>query len=130
MSYDESIAQRVRALLVNRTDVIEKKMFGGLTFLVRHNMCCGVVGADLVVRVGAEGHRAALEQPGAREMDFTGRPLKGLVYVRKRAVESDENLRQWVDRGLNFVLSLPPKQNSSAARLRRRQTRSSRRRES
>ena len=118
MSYDESIAERVRTVLAGRTDVIERKMFGGVAFLVRGNMCCGVVGADLVVRVGPEGHRAALEQPDAREMDFTGRPLKGLVYV----------VREWVDRGLGFVLSLQAKQG--AAKSRRRQTRSGRTRQS
>jgi len=122
MSYDESIAERVSTVLACRTDVIERKMFGGVAFLVRGNMCCGVVGADLVVRVGPEGHRAALEQPDAREMDFTGRPLKGLVYVRKRAIESDDHLREWVDRGLQFVLSLPAKRSNAAAKSRQRPT--------
>ena len=128
MSYDESIAARVRTVLASRTDVTERKMFGGVAFLVRGNMCCGVVGADLVVRVGPEGHREALEQPHAREMDFTGKPLKGLVYVRKRGVESDANLRRWVDRGLGFVVSLPAKQSASVAKSRGSRTRSGRNR--
>jgi TfoX/Sxy family transcriptional regulator of competence genes len=73
VSYDERIADRVRTALAGRHDVIEKRMFGGLAFLVGGDMCCGVLGSDLVVRVGPASYSAALEQPHAREMDFTGR---------------------------------------------------------
>ncbi len=130
MSYDESIADRVRTALASRNDVIEKKMFGGLAFLVRGNMCCGVLGTDLVVRVGPAGYPAALKEPHAREMDFTGRALKGLVYVGKPGIRSDESLRRWIDRGLEFAASLPRKQGGPGAGSRRRQTRSGRRRHS
>lgn len=125
MSYDESIADRVRTVLAGREDVIE--MFGGLAFMVRGNMCCGVLGSDLVVRVGPESYRAALRQPHTREMDFTGRSLKGLVYVGEHGIDSDPNLRRWVERGLEFAESLPPRQRGAGARLRRSQTRSRRR---
>lgn len=130
MSYDESLADRVRTALAGRGDVIEKRMFGGLAFLVRGHMCCGVLGSDLVVRVGPASYPAALKEPHAREMDFTGRPLKGLVYVGKYGIGSDGSLRRWVDRGLEFVASLPRKQSSPGAKSHRYQTRSNRRRPS
>ena len=130
MSYDESTAERVRTLLASQSDVIERKMFGGLTFLVRGNMCCGVLGSDLVVRVGPENYLAALEQPHAREMDFTGRALKGLVYVGKSGIDSDQSLRAWVDRGLKFAASLPTTQRRSGAKLRQSQARSGRKHQS
>ena len=130
MSYDESLAERVRTALAGRGDVSERRMFGGLAFLVRGNMCCGVLGPNLVVRVGPASYAAALKEPHAREMDFTGRPLKGLVYVAKQGIRSHDNLRRWVDRGLEFVASLPGKQNAPRLKSRRRQTHSGRRRES
>ncbi|HSD52287.1 MAG TPA: TfoX/Sxy family protein [Candidatus Methylomirabilis sp.] len=130
MSYDESIADRVRTVLASRGDVIEKRMFGGLAFLVRGHMCCGVLGSHLVVRVGPASYPAALKEPHAREMDFTGRALKGLVYVGTRGLGSDEALRRWVDRALEFVASLPRKPSGTRAKSRRRQTRSARRRPS
>jgi TfoX/Sxy family transcriptional regulator of competence genes len=130
MSYDKSIADRVRTALANRGDVIEKRMFGGLAFLVRGHMCCGVLGSDLVVRVGPASYPAALKEPHAREMDFTGRPLKGLVYVGKHGIGSDGSLRGWVDRALQFVVSLPRKQSGPGVKSHRRQTRLGRRRPS
>jgi TfoX/Sxy family transcriptional regulator of competence genes len=95
--------------LASRRDVTEKKMFGGLAFLVRGNMCCGVVGERLMVRVGPAAYEAALSQPHAGEMNFTGRPMKGFVYVEPEGVESDRALRKWVARATGFVLELPPK---------------------
>lgn len=109
MAYDEGLAQRVREALASRRDVTEKKMFGGLAFLVRGNMCCGVVGERLMVRVGPAAYEAALSQPHAGEMNFTGRPMKGFVYVEPEGVESDRALRKWVARATGFVLELPPK---------------------
>ncbi len=129
MSYDESIAGRVRSALAGRDDVTEKKMFGGLAFLVSGHMCCGVLGADLVVRIGPASYPAALKEPHVREMDFTGRALKGLVYVGSHGISSEKSLRRWVDRGLEFVASLPRKRSGPGARSRRRQTRSNRRRQ-
>jgi len=84
-------------------------MFGGLSFLLRGNMCCGVVRDDLVVRVGPEEHDKALAEAHARPMDFTGRPLKGLVYVGPGGYGSDEALADWVARGVRFATSLPAK---------------------
>ena len=81
----------------------------GLAFLLRGNMCVGIVGSDLMVRVGPEAHDDALRRPHARPMDFTGRPMKGFVYVAAAGYESDADLRDWVARGVAFASSLPPK---------------------
>ena len=109
MAYDEGTAQRIRELLEGRTDVVEKKMFGGLCFMVQGNMCCGVLQEEVVVHVGAEAHAEALAQPHARAMDFTGKAMKGMVYVGAEGHEADEDLEGWVQRGLKFTLSLPAK---------------------
>ena len=84
-------------------------MFGGLCFLLGGNMCCGIVGEELMLRVGPEAYESVLGREHAREMDFTGRPLRGFVYVDPPGVRSDAELGSWVDRSLEFVLSLPPK---------------------
>lgn len=114
MAYDEGLAERVREVLSQRDElaanqVVEKRMFGGLAFMVRGHMCCGVAGDQLMVRVGPDAYSDCLQEPYAREMDFTGRPLKGMVYVDEGGIESDPDLARWIDRGLSFVLSLPPK---------------------
>lgn len=109
MSYDEGLAKRVRVVLERRRGISEKKMFGGLAFLVRGHMLCGVVGADLMVRVGPEAYERALARPHAREMDFTGRPLKGMVYVDASGVRTEKQLKSWVERGVQFARTLPAK---------------------
>jgi TfoX/Sxy family transcriptional regulator of competence genes len=103
MSYDERLAGRVRALLSTRDDVVEKKMFGGLCFMVHGAMCCGLTKSDFMVRVGAAQYHDALAQPHARPMDFTGRPLKGMVYVAPEGLRTDAALARWIRRGLEFV---------------------------
>lgn len=109
MAYDEDLALRLRVAFQDETDVVEKKMFGGMAFMVRGNMCCGVTGSDLMVRVGAEQYDNAISLPHARPMDFTGRPMKGFVYVDGEGVDTNENLKEWVNRSMNFVSTLPPK---------------------
>ncbi len=109
MAYDEGLAQRLREILEDRSDVAERKMFGGLAFLLAGTMCVGVIDEELMVRVGPEAHARLLEEPHARPMDFTGRPMKGFVYVESEGFESDEDLRRWVERGVEFAGSLPPK---------------------
>jgi TfoX/Sxy family transcriptional regulator of competence genes len=109
MAYNETLANRIRQQLSNRTDVVERKMFGGLAFMVRGHMCCGVVGDELMVRVGPEGYEAALKEKHAREMDFTGKPLRGMVYVAASGLASARQLDKWVERGLQFVNTLPEK---------------------
>jgi TfoX/Sxy family transcriptional regulator of competence genes len=84
-------------------------MFGGLAFLHRGNMCCGIVGSDLMVRVGAEEYERVVTARHARPMDFTGRPAKGMVYVAPEGLRTEKALRHWIDRGVRFTASLPPK---------------------
>jgi TfoX/Sxy family transcriptional regulator of competence genes len=103
VSYDERLAARVRALLSARDDVVEKKMFGGLCFMVGGAMCCGLTKTDFMVRVGPARYDEALAQAHARPMDFTGRPLKGMVYVAPEGLRTDAALARWVRRGLDFV---------------------------
>jgi TfoX/Sxy family transcriptional regulator of competence genes len=109
MAYDEGLAQRIREGLQATPGFAEKKMFGGLCFLVNGNMACGVTGEELMVRVGLAGYGDALAQPHAREMDFTGRSLKGFVYVSPEGLEDDGELTAWVARGRDFAASLPHK---------------------
>lgn len=107
--YDLHLAERVRQALAGQPRVAERKMFGGLAFFVHGNMCCGIVGEDLMVRVGPQRYEEALAQPHARPMDFTGRPMKGMVFVSPDGCRSGEDIKRWVKRGLDFVLTLPPK---------------------
>ena len=109
MPYDEGLAQRLRETLSDRVGVVEKKMFGGLAFMVQGHMTVGITGEDLMARVGPDEYAGALSEPGAREMDFTGRALKGFVYVAPDGIASDADLARWVDRAVTFTGSLPPK---------------------
>jgi TfoX/Sxy family transcriptional regulator of competence genes len=109
MSYDPEAAGRVRRVLSGRGDVAEKKMVGGLSFLVNGNMCCGVTGTALMVRVGAEGREQALSEPHVRPMEFAGRALSGFVCVDPAGFAADDALARWVQRGLDFVSGLPVK---------------------
>ena len=109
MPFDERLAQRVRDILAQELKVKETRMFGGLAFMVAGHMCCGVAGQDLVVRVGPDNYDSALSKPHARPMDFTGRALTGFVYVSPSGTRTNAALRKWTNRGVRFVLSLPPK---------------------
>jgi TfoX/Sxy family transcriptional regulator of competence genes len=104
MSYDEGLAARVRRILADRTDVVERKMFGGLCFMVNGAMCCGLTKTDFMVRIGPANYDAALREPHARRMDFTGRPLAGMVYVAPEGLRKDSTLTKWVDRAVKFVV--------------------------
>jgi len=121
MAFDESLADRIRALVQHRADIEERKMFGGLAFLLRGHMCCGIVGSDLMVRVGRDDHESALAEAHVRPMDFTGRPSKGMVYVAPAGVRTARSLQRWIERGIRYAQSLPAK--TAGARSRRRRTR-------
>ncbi len=109
MAYDEGLTQRIREHLDDRLDVIEKKMFGGAAFMLGGTMCCGVVADELMVRVGPDAYQESLALPHAREMDFTGRPMRGMLYVGVDGIDADEDLASWIDRGVGFASSLPAK---------------------
>ena len=109
MAFDEGLAERVRDALIDHGEIVEKKMFGGLAFMLHGNMCCGVIGEDLMVRLGNEAADKARQEPHVREMDFTGRAIRSMVYVSPEGVASDEDLASWAQRGLRFAGSLPPK---------------------
>jgi hypothetical protein len=109
MAYDEGTAQRPREIFEERNDVTEKKMFGGIAFMVRGNMCCGVIGETLMARVWPKQYRQALTRPHAREMDFTGKPVKGFVQIDPAGFESDADLKSWVDLCAAFTKTLPAK---------------------
>lgn len=109
MAYDLSLAERIRRILRRRRGITEKKMFGGLAFLVNGNMFCGIVDRELMVRVGPDAYEDALAQPSARVMDFTGKPLRGYVYVGAAGIREDDDLGRWVSRGHAFGRTLPKK---------------------
>lgn len=109
MAYDEGIAERIRDALADTPNVTEKKMFGGIAFLVNGHMCYGVTNETLMVRVGADNYESALARPHARTMDFTGKPLRGFVYVATAGFDTDHGLASWIRLGLDFVTTLPPK---------------------
>ena len=109
MAYDEGLAQRIRESLRDQPDLSEIKMFGGIGFMAQGNMVCGVLNDSLIVRVGPERYPEALAQPHTREFDFTGRPMAGWVTVALEGDEADASLEEWVNQGITYALSLPPK---------------------
>lgn len=109
MAYDEALAARVRRALGGRRDVEEKKMFGGLAFMLAGHMCCGLQKSDLILRLGKEGAAAALRDPATRYFDFTGKPMKTMVVVAAEAIADDSGLKSWLDRAVAFAGTLPPK---------------------
>ena len=109
MTYDYRLAERIRGLLLSEAGVTEVKMFGGLTFMVNGNMACGITKDDLMLRVGEERFQEALSKPHARPMDFTKRPMIGMVYVSPQGCAAKEDLRRWVDLAVDFARALPPK---------------------
>jgi TfoX/Sxy family transcriptional regulator of competence genes len=109
MAFDENLADRVRDALLPCADVSERKMFGGIAFMVGGNMAVGVIGDDLMVRLDPADAEQALQEPHTRPMDFTGRPMKGMIFVESSGTDADEDLASWVDAGADFAASLPSK---------------------
>jgi hypothetical protein len=108
MAYDEDLAGRVRAVLPRGADVTERKMFGGLAFLLSGHMFAGIVGNELMVRLGYDAAQQALERDHVREMDFTGRPAKNMIFVEPAGLRGPA-LRNWVTAAADHARSLPPK---------------------
>ena len=109
MSYDERLVQRVSAELGLTESVVAKKMFGGVCFMVRGNMACGVHRDDLIVRVGPASYEKALAQPHIGVFDLTGRPMSGWIVVKPEGCQKDSDLRAWVKQGVDHALTLPAK---------------------
>jgi len=109
MAYDEALADRVRQAIGPRQDVTERKMFGGIAFLLDGKMFCGLVKEELMVRVGPDGDAAALKKKHVRPMDFTGRPMKGYVFVEAAGCKTIKAVEPWVKLSTAFVATLPIK---------------------
>ena len=109
MPYDEKLFKKIAELLINTKGIEPKKMFGGICFLHQGNMLCGIDGKRLMVRVGADQHEYALSLKHAKIMDITGRPMKGFIFVEEAGYKTTSALSKWVDLGLKFTSTLPPK---------------------
>ena len=109
MAYNEKLAEKIRELLKSKKAVTEKKMFGGLCFLYNGNMCVGVTGDKLMVRVGKENYVKHIRHKYAAEMDFTGRPMKSMVYVWPEGLKRKDQISKWLEVGIDFAKSLPRK---------------------
>lgn len=109
MAYDEGLAERIREHFQNRSDVEEKKMFGGLCFMVSNHMCCGIVKETLMARVGPDNYEKCLAKKYASEMDFTGKAMKGMIYISPEGIEADSDLADWLGICTEFIASLPVK---------------------
>ncbi len=110
MPYDQTLGTRIRQVLSPHTEVVEKKMFGGVGFMVQGNMVCGVIGNDLIVRVGAENNEQALAKPFTRPfMSPRGEPMAGWILVATKGITSDRDFIEWVELGYAYASTLPPK---------------------
>lgn len=109
MPYDEGLAHRIRRALGDRSGLEEREMFGGLGFILDGNMVCGVIDDSLIARIGPEAYTELLDEPHARPFDFTGREMRGWLYVDPQGLASDEALETWLERSLGFIETLSPK---------------------
>jgi TfoX/Sxy family transcriptional regulator of competence genes len=109
MAYDEGLAERIRTVLEDQRGVTEKKMFGGIAFLLEGNMFVGIVKDELMVRVGPQRYQDSLNEPHVRPMDFTGKPMAGYVFVGPDGMSEDDDLARWVRLGAKFAATLPDK---------------------
>lgn len=109
MAFSEELAMRIRDAVAGRRSLLEKKMFGGVGFLLHGNMLVGVWKDSLIVRLGPDAYDDALLEPHVREFDITGKPMKGWVMVEPEGVRDDEPLKVWIERATKFVKTLPKK---------------------
>lgn len=107
MAFDDGLGERIRGLLGHAPDVSERRMFGGLVFMVGGNMACGVIGDDLMVRVGRDAWEACLALPSARPLSMGDRTMRGFVVVDAEGLAEDDDLGAWIDRGTAYAGSLP-----------------------
>ena len=109
MAYDEGLAERIREVIGARPALTERKMFGGIAWMLSGNMAVGILGEDLLVRLEPDDADAALAEPGVRVFDFTGKPARGMIVVAGDVVADEDELTRWVDAGADQAASLPPK---------------------
>ena len=109
MTFSERTVSQIRRVMQNTPGLTERTLYSGTAFMLQGNMCCGIIEDNLVVRVGPDTYDAALREPHTRPMDFTGRALPGFVYVERAGFANASSLREWIDRGMRFVHTLPPK---------------------
>jgi hypothetical protein len=109
MAYNQDLAQRIRDVLGEPTDLTERQMFGGIGFMIDGNMACGVIEDDLIIRVGPDHYDDALAKKHTRAFDMTGRPMRGWIVVTPKGYQSVNDLKAWVERGVNLAKALPPK---------------------
>lgn len=109
MAYDTNLARRIIETLQGVSGVDEKKMFGGVAYLIHGNMAVGVHGDDLMVRVGPENHAEAMKRPHTRVFDMTGKPMSGWVVVAAAGLTDQKVFADWIAQGLAYALTLPPK---------------------
>lgn len=119
MAYDLGLADRIRVVLGHLGDFSERKMFGGLCFLVNGHMCCGIVKTDLMLRLTPDAATAALREPHTRPMDFTGKPMKSMIYVDAAGIDSDLSLERWVRTAERAVQALPGKDRAVKRAIRK-----------
>ena len=122
MAYDVHLADRVRSILQDAGEFSEKKMFGGLVFMVNSRMCCGVLKTDLVLRLTPEEADAALRKPHTRPMDFTGRPMKSMIYISAVGTDCDQALAAWVGSAVQLARSVPDEKSALKSTRGRRPT--------
>lgn len=109
MAYDEFLAERVRRTIGRERGITEKKMFGGLAFMLHGNMACGIVGEKLMLRLGEDGAGSAMREPHVKPMDFTGKPIKTMAFIDPEGIEGEGELAHWIDKALAFTRALPEK---------------------
>lgn len=109
MSHDEGLAQRIREILEDQRGIVEKKMFGGMAFMLNGNMLCGIIGEDFIARLGPDNYEIYLKKAHTRKFDMTGKPMKGFVVVGPKGYEDDSDLSFWVKTCISFASNLPEK---------------------
>ena len=109
MPENKVLVERIRSVLANQKGIVEKKMFGGISFMLNGNLACGVLGDEMIVRVGPDGYEDAMLQPNTRTFDFSGKAMKGWITVKAEGCTKDSDIRAWVRRGTEYAATLPPK---------------------
>ena len=123
MPFDETLARRIRKVLDGRSDLVEKHMFGGACFMIRGRMCCGIIDSSLMVRLDPDEADRVADEPHVRPMDFTGKPMRGYLFVDAEGIDSPKALKSWVDRSVAHIETMPvkkPQLKRSARSVKRR----------